>query len=152
MDHSNSRRLFLKIATLSVLLICLPFFAGRDAQVRPAAAAPQALTVHVEPQPQSPLQISSTSILSFDPFSPKIELTVTNMGGKGIRAFTVSREMVTGAGGTIGAATLTNLTSQRKVLQPKQSKTDVVSEPYSQQPINRIIFSVDFVEFVNGET
>lgn len=152
MAHSNSRRLFLKLATLSVLLICLQFFAGRGARVRPAVAAPQAFTVQVEAQPQSPLQIASTSILSFDPFSPKIELTVTNTGGKGIRAFTVSREVVAGAGGAIRAATLTNLTTQRRVLQPGQSKTDVVGEPYSQQPISKITFSVDFVEFVNGET
>lgn len=152
MAHSNSSRLCLKLAALSVLLMGLFFFAGRGPRVRPAVAAPQVLTVQVEPQPQSPLQISSTSILSFDLFSPKIELIVTNTGGKGIRAFTVSRDVVTGAGGTIRASTLTNLTTQRKVLQPGQSKTDVVGEPYSQQPISRIIFSVDFVEFVNGET
>lgn len=52
MAHSNSCRLFLKLATLSVRLICLLFFAGTGARVRPAVvAAPQALTVRVEPQP-----------------------------------------------------------------------------------------------------
>lgn len=152
MARSNSRRLFLQLTALGVLLGCLLLFAGRDTRVRPAVAAPQGLTVQVEAQPQSPLQISSANILSFEPFSPRVELTVTNAGGKGIRAFTVSREVVTGAGGSIRAATLTNFTTQSKVFQPGQSKTEVVSEPYSQQPIIRIIFSVDFVEFVNGET
>ncbi|MBC7932779.1 MAG: hypothetical protein H7Z38_19630 [Rubrivivax sp.] len=151
MTNSNLLRLFLKLIVLSVLVSCLAFFTNKETHSRLAAAAPQALTLRIESQPQSPLQFSSTNILSSDPFSPKIEFTVTNTGAKGIRAFTVSREVVTDAGSR-RAAILTNLTTQRKVLQPGQSKSDTVNEPYSPVPISSIILSIDFVEFVNGET
>ncbi len=150
MTSLNLRRFLLKFITLGVLVTCLIFFIYKEKHSSLVAAAPQDLTVRIESQPQSPLQISSTNILSSDPFGPKIEFTVTNTRGKAIRAFTVSREVVTDRGKR-SAATLTNLTTQRKVLQPGQSKSDSINEPYSPIPINSIVLSIDFVEFENGE-
>lgn len=151
MTRSYLQRFSLKIIVLGVLVTCLAVFTNKEANSHLVVTATQALTVRIESQPQFPLQFSSTNILSFDLFSPKIEFTVTNTSAKGIRAFTVSREVVTNAGSR-RAATLTNLTTQRKVLQPGQSKSDTVDEPYSPAPISSIILSIDFVEFVDGET
>jgi len=151
MAHSNLKRLLLKLIALCVLVTCLSFFTNKASYSRLATTAPQVLTVQIESQPQSPLQFSSTKVLSSDPFSPNVEFTVTNKGGKGIRAYTITRELVTD-GGSRRAAILTHLTAQREALQPGQSKSDSVNEPHSPVSINSIILSIDFVEFVNGET
>lgn len=151
MFHLSSSRLFLKLAALCLLVTCLVYFTNRASSTRRGAATVQLLTVQVEPQPESPLQITATKVLSSDPFGPQIEFKVTNTGGKGIRAYTVSRELVTD-GGSQTAATLMTLTTQRKILQPRQSTSAVVNEPSSSDPIQTITLSVDFVEFVNGET
>ena len=151
MTRQNPRGLFLKLAALFLLAACLALLTSKATYSRLATGAPQVLTVQVESQPQSPLQFSSTKVLSPDPFSPNIEFTVINKGEKAIRAYTVTRELVTD-GGSRKAALFTHLAAQREVLQPRQSKTGSVNEPYSPLPVRNVILSIDFVEFVNGET
>jgi len=151
MSYPRQRRLFLKFATLCVLVLCLALYTNKATHSRFAAAAPQIFTVQVESQPDSPLQFSSTKILSPDPFSPAIEFTVVNKGKKGIRAFTLTHELVTDRGNSKGA-TFTHLAVQKTVLRPGQSKDDTLQEPYSSAFVKSIILSIDFVEFENGET
>src|ERR1044072_2295110 len=98
MSHSSSGRLFLKLASLCLLVTCLVYFTSRTSFTRRSATTAQALTVRAEQQPESPLQITSTKVLSPDPFSPSVEFTVTNSGAVGVRAFTVTRELVTDSG------------------------------------------------------
>lgn len=151
MFQPSSSRLFLKLVVLCLLATCLVYFNKRASFTRRAEANAQVLTVKVEPQPESPLQITSTKILSSDPYSPNVEFTVTNKGAAGIRAFTVTRNLVTD-GGDRKAALFTHLANQRSVLQPGKAKTDSINEPYSPSFVNAIILSIDFVEFVNGKT
>src|SRR5919206_3649149 len=98
MSQHSSGRLFLKLVVLCLLAACLVYFTNRVSFTRRAEANAQALTVQIEPQPESPLQITSTKILSSDPFSPNVEFTVTNKGKKGVRAYTISCELVTEGG------------------------------------------------------
>jgi len=152
MSYPRQRRLFLKLATLCVLVICLSFFTSKPSYSRfTAATAPQILAIQIESQPQSPLQITSTKIISADPFSPHAEFTVTNKGSKGIRAYTVVYELVA-EGGSRKKALFTHLASQRSVLQPGQSRSESIKEPYSPALIRSIILAVDFVESEDGKT
>lgn len=103
MSYPSLRRLILKLVTLGVLVTCLAFFTDKPTHSRFAAATPQVFTVQIESQPDSPLQITSTRVISSDPFSPSVEFTVTNKGSRGIRAYTVSYELVAENGSRKGA-------------------------------------------------
>jgi archaellum component FlaF (FlaF/FlaG flagellin family) len=151
MSHPSSSRLSLKLAALCLLAACLVYFTSRASSTRHAAAAAQVLTVQVEPQPESPLQITSTKVISSDPFSPSVEFTVTNRGQKRVQAYTISGELVT-EGGSRKRAGFTHMASQRDILQPGRSRSDSISEPYSPLPVNSVVLSVDFVELENGDT
>jgi hypothetical protein len=151
MNQPTLSRLSIKLIALCVLVTCLILFTNKATYSRLAPPAPQILTVQIQPQPQSPLQISSTKILSSDPFSPNIEFTVTNKGGKGIRAYTVTRELETD-GGSRKAAIFTQLTNQREILQPGQSRSGGIKESYSPVFVNGVVLSIDFVEFDDGGT
>jgi hypothetical protein len=107
--------------------------------------------VQIESQPQSPLQITSTRVISSDPFSPNVELTVTNKGLKGIRAYTLTYELLAEGGGR-KTALFTHLASQRDVLQPGRSRSESIKEPYSPAFTRSVVLAVDFVESDDGKT
>lgn len=151
MFHLSSSKLFLKLAALCLLVACLVYVSNRAASTRRGAAPRQVLTVQAEPQPESPLQITSTKVLSSDPFSPSVELTVTNKGSKGIRAYAVTYELVA-EGGSRKTALFTHLASQRNVLQPGQSRSESINESYSPAFISSVVLAVDFVESEDGKT
>lgn len=151
MSYPYQRGLFMKFATLCVLITCLVVFSGETTLSHRATTAPQFFTVQIESQPQSPLQIASTKVISPDPFSPNLEFTVTNKGSRGIRAYTVTYELAAENGGR-KAALFTNLASPKNVLQPGQSRAESISEPYSPALVRSVILSVDFVESDDGQT
>src|ERR1700760_4959115 len=151
MNQPTLSKLFIKLIALCVLIACLILFTNKATYSRLAPPTPQILAVQIEPQPQSPLQISSTKILSSDPFSPSVEFTVTNKGQKGIRAYTVVCEYVTD-GGSRKTALFAHMTSQAGLLKPEQSKSESINEPYSPVFVKSIVLSIDCVELEDGKT
>lgn len=150
MSYPGQCRLVMKLATLCVLTTCLAVFSGEATFSHRATTAPQVFTVQIESQPQSPLQIASTKVISPDPFSPNVEFTVTNKGSRGIRAYTVTYELVAENGSRNGAL-FTYLSSQKNDLQPGRSRSESISEPYSPALIRSVILSVDFVVSDDGQ-
>jgi|ERR1051326_1452149 hypothetical protein len=151
MNQPTLSRLSIKLIALCVLITCLILFTNKATYSRFAPPPPQILAVQIEPQPQSLLQISSTKILSSDPFSPNVAFTVTNNGQKGIRAYTVVCELVTD-GGSRKTALFTHMTTQEGVLKSGQSKSESINEQYSPVFVKSIVLSIDFVELEDGET
>lgn len=140
-------KLGLKLVTLGLLVSSLALYVSGVVGRLSANTTPQTFYVSIQAQEDSPLQIIAANVRSADPHSPRFDFAVVNKGTVPVRAFTVLREI---SPGNLQAATITHMTSQKDVLQPGQSKTVLVNEGTSGQPVEKILLSVDYVEFTDG--
>lgn len=135
-------------------LLTLPLIAalGASLAVNPSLAARQAVRgstdrVSVRPQPGAPLRISAVADKSDDPQAPLVGFLVENVGGRPIQAYWISYD--TRAGGedvTLGVGM--NAGTKEQVLPPGGRRELGVLNRGGE----RIVLSVDFVEFADGTT
>lgn len=110
--------------------------------------------ISVLEQKDSPLQISSTYVISSNGYSPEYRYLITSKSDKIIRAFTIQIDTIVGKDNIkLQRFVLNHLTSESLILQSYQSKqiTEGGGSTYS-EVIKEIILSVDFVEFADGST
>lgn len=136
----NTRMVFIKILTLGVLIAALVFFITSR---NPQAEAQD--TVLINPQPDSPLRITTATIESA-PEESYINISVINVGNKPIRAFAVSRDEEGGGVRSSGVG-LYHMSTLSTLLPPGQPMSVVYDADGE-----RIMLSIDFVEFADGAT
>src|SRR5436853_7386696 len=106
--------------------------------------------ISIQPQPNAPLSLLVVKSDSATAHNPEFDLTVMNTSDKAIRAYAIRYDTVS-AQSRPGGLELTNKQGPGAILRPGRSETmDIGGGVYQADDINRIIVSVDFVEFDEG--
>ncbi len=86
-----------------------------------------------------------------DPAESEITFFVTNISGKAINAYMIRYNSklgdVTSDGGDLRSST-----SDYSILQSSQSENSSISVPSYSKPVEKVVLTVDFVEFTDGTT
>ena len=108
--------------------------------------------VSVEQQRDAPLRITSIKSDSATVYTPQLELTVLNTSTKPITAYAIRYDITSGQS-TSGGVEMSIAALPRSILQPDQStQADIGGGEHHYDAIDKIVVSVDFVEFTDGST
>jgi hypothetical protein len=108
--------------------------------------------IQTQDQPDSPLGILSVRGDSATAHVPQVELVIVNRGVQAVRAYTIRYQTISGHSKG-GGMQLTSASSIESMLQPGHTSSATVGEGTSyQDPIKKIVVSVDFVELADGAT
>lgn len=145
----------IKIAFIVVLMICFGITSGwvwaRVNQNTFAIASLKTPDIFVEKQEGSPILISSAYAES-NALKPSYGYSITNVSNKTIRAYAIQSEVFFGSeNAKESGVDLVHLIRQPQLLTPNESrqKTGGNRSTYSQE-VNKIVLSVDYVEFDDG--
>jgi hypothetical protein len=132
------------------LLASLLIFALTSRELSAAGKA-QAASIEVLAQAGVPLAITSIVSSTSDPKQPTFTYEVVNSSDKPVSAYAIRYDVTVGASQTSGAA-FTTLWSANSLLQPQaRSAEDFQNTTYG-AAVSKVILSVDFVEFADGNT
>jgi hypothetical protein len=143
--NRSTIKLSSRFLMLGVLLGSLWFYTGygfsQADQLRVVAAK----------QPGSPLLIQVTNVDASNPLRPRYQYSVTNVGDKPVRAYTIKESTSLDAGGPVVHTDLANFPSVTQFLTPYGVRQEEggLSSTYQVPPI-KIELSVDFVELADG--
>lgn len=109
------------------------------------------LRVVAAKQPGSPLLIQITNVDSSNPLQPRYQYSVTNVGDKPVRAYTIKESTSLDAGAPVVRTYFTNFPSTRQFLTPYGVGYEEggLGSSYQVPPI-KVELSVDFVELADG--
>ena len=145
MKLRETLRLFSKFVTLGILVGSLWFFSREGF----SQAAP--LQVVAAQQTGSPLLVQVTYVDSSNPLQPRYQYSVTNVGDKPVRAYTIKESTNLDAGAPVVRTSLSNLPAVTQLLKPYGVRREEggLGRTYQVPPI-KIEMSVDFVELADG--
>ena len=108
-------------------------------------------SVTVIKQSGSPLLVQITYVDTSNPLQPRYGYSVTNVGDKPIRAYTIEESTSLGPGAPVVHTTLSNIPAVVLLFKPYEVKQEQggLSSTYKVPPI-RVELTVDFVEFADG--
>lgn len=158
MAEFDKHRLLSRLLTLGVLTLCLGLVSrsGSNAplasakELRPLPIQTQAPAIAVQAQADTPLLISSPRILSWNGQDGEFAFEITNASGKSIRAYAIKQGIKAG-GSEVGSVLFINLDlTNSPPLQPNQAVTGFDTCQALSEKEQRIIMSVDYVEFSDG--
>lgn len=133
-------------AALVAFLTTFSSAAAQVAEARRVAPNPSN-RVSVRAQADAPLRISSVADNSDDADTPLVEFAVENVGAQPILAFWISYDMVIhGTNVTLGRGV--NANKQELILPPGKRRSLAISNSDRE----KVVLSVDFVEFADGST
>lgn len=142
------------LATLLVILVWLTFnlsFAVLVQAAKNTLTSVQTPTVVVEPQSDSPLNISVSQVRMIGATKPEIDFQVTNVGAKAIRAYSILVETKTEKARFVSSL-LTNSLSTNKVLLPSMTSSDGFGGSEYLESVKSLTLSIDYVEFADNTT
>ncbi|MCP9495750.1 MAG: hypothetical protein MSG64_14985 [Pyrinomonadaceae bacterium MAG19_C2-C3] len=137
----------------SLVLIGSLFLFVSTAQELWATVRVQAARVEVQTQANSPILITSISIVPSDPKAPTFGYEVVNVGSKAISAYVVRHDTYDGdvqSGGS--GMTFKSMWSFNSLLHPYARHDETFAGVTYGTDISKIVLSVDFVEFADGST
>ena len=105
----------------------------------------------IREQKNPPLRLSLDKGESFTATTPQLNVLVTNISARPIRAYAVRYDLFADESHS-GGADLTNKESMHSVLLPGHSEVAGIGEGTYTKPIDRVEVSIDFVEFTDGAT
>ncbi|MCI0338494.1 MAG: hypothetical protein L0226_13030 [Acidobacteria bacterium] len=108
-------------------------------------------TVEIEQQADAPLLLSLLQIHARNPLKPQIDFLIQNRGDKSIRAFSI-KYVDHSEKAESSNLVWDGLIPARSVMKPGQWQSLVFIHPQLAEPVERIILSVDFVEFEDKTT
>jgi len=154
MSELGSKRLYVKLLTLGILVVCLLALTHRENLAQYLNTPRQQKTVpevSIREQSDAPLLISVLTYDSSDPRTPEIIFLLTNRSTRPIRAYTIAQETLKGTNKS-GSATFADMDSTTAMLQPGQFNNDSITyEPLS-EVTSQVTLSVDLVEFSDSRT
>lgn len=98
------------------------------------------------------LQIAQPESRGVDSQDPEVELVISNSTDKPVSAYAIKYEIVLNGQLRSGGVELNNISAAQSLLQPNQTRTDFIGGVHYESPIDRIVVSIDFVEFTDGTT
>jgi hypothetical protein len=98
------------------------------------------------------LQIAQLESAGVDPHDPEVELTITNSTNKPVSTYAIKYEVVLNGQLHPGGLELNNISSARSLLQPGETRTATIGGVHYSLPIERIVVSIDFLEFTDDTT
>jgi hypothetical protein len=157
MDKLYKHSLFLRLLILGTLTLCLSLLSHKGSNIPLASTKkPPSLPIQTQPptitvltQNDAPLHISSPRILSWDGQRGEFAFEIVNVSGKPIRAYAIKQGVE--AGTQLSNVLFSNLDlTNHPWLQPNQSLTIFDTCQAISEKAQRIILSVDYVEFSDG--
>lgn len=123
------------------------------AAVRKQAVEGEAQKLNVEVQNQSgtPLSITSINVTSSDATQPVFTYEVINTKEQPISAYAIRHDVIIGTAQTSGV-TFSSRWTGNSLLYPQTASAEEFGSTTYGAPVNKVILSVDFVEFADGHT
>ncbi len=150
--NGNTRKqriAFMALTLLSVILGASLLKVGVTNEALSSTNQKLPLTVKIEIQSDSPLLITVLRVDDSVPSQAVVSYVLQNVSNKAIRGFTVIEKEKTGETENITATTVDN---PLRYLQPKEYNNDsFVERPYFGN-IERLVLSIDYVEFEDGDS
>lgn len=111
----------------------------------------QAINVEVQTQSGVPLTIGSVVVTPSDPKQPVFSYEVINSGDKPISAYAIRHDVTVDSVQTSGV-TFTSMWSYNSLLYPQARNPENSGSTAYGAAVNKVVLSVDFVEFADGST
>jgi len=149
----NTKIELTSIAPIAVGILCLTFLSvgaerpqkGQSPADKPSAKGP--LLVLKKKQPDSPLRI--TDIIVADSEDPRMPTVYLNKSDKLILVYAVKHEAPSNQG-AISVSTVSINPDRERSLGPGQSAQLEIDTTDFNEPLEKLVLSVDFVEFADG--
>jgi hypothetical protein len=109
-------------------------------------------SISVIPDAPLALQLAQPESVGVDQHDPEVEVVITNTTDKPVSAYAIRYDIGLNSQLRPGGVELNNIYAAQFLLQPKETRTTFISGVHYSLPIERIVVSIDFVEFTDGTT
>jgi hypothetical protein len=98
------------------------------------------------------LKFAQPESAGVDQHDPEVELVITNATNKSVSAYAIKYDV--GLNGQLrpSGVELNNISAAQFLLRPKETRTAIIGGVHYSLPIQRIVVSIDFIEFTDGTT
>ncbi|HXU37815.1 MAG TPA: hypothetical protein VN937_15740 [Blastocatellia bacterium] len=147
----NKHQKIFKRKLLFTFLACCILLVSVSAMKR---ASSQAARTAVSPQPDAPLrlQILHPESTADDQYAPKEDVVVANASGRDVSAYAIKYDIVIGGELRPGGVELNQSTTANSLFRPGDTRTVTVGDAHYSRPVERVVVSLDFVEFTDAST